>query len=154
MKVQSLKELVQLDPNPLTKLKMKLSGYLDTFYEASEKLSDITRQIAFAGIALIWIFKEGRAPDFKIQTELIFPAILFVGALALDIAQYAYKTIFWHFFHRHHEIKVEDRGDPEILAPPYANVPTWILFGLKVVLVITSYVMIFIYLKNELSPTK
>jgi hypothetical protein len=131
---------------------MKLSGYLEAFYDASEKLSEINRQIAFAGIALIWIFKEGQAPDFKIQTELILPAIFFVGALALDITQYAYKTLFWHFFHRHHEKKVEVGEDPEILAPPNANVPTWILFGLKVALVVVSYVMIFFYLKGELSP--
>ena len=36
---------------------MKLSDYRETYYEFSGKASDVTRQLAFAGIAIVWIFK-------------------------------------------------------------------------------------------------
>jgi len=35
---------------------MKLKEYKADFYELSGKASEINRQIAFAGIAIIWIF--------------------------------------------------------------------------------------------------
>jgi hypothetical protein len=36
---------------------MKLKEYLETFYTFSEKTSNIARQLGFAGIALIWVFR-------------------------------------------------------------------------------------------------
>jgi hypothetical protein len=38
---------------------MKLQKARDTYYEYSGKLSDITRQLSFAGIAIVWIFRAG-----------------------------------------------------------------------------------------------
>jgi len=37
---------------------MNLQDYRDDFYTYSGKASDISRQLAFAGIAIIWIFKK------------------------------------------------------------------------------------------------
>ena len=36
---------------------MKLRNYRQTYYDYSGKASDIARQLSFAGIAIIWIFK-------------------------------------------------------------------------------------------------
>lgn len=35
---------------------MTLSDYLASYYELSGKASDVSRQLAFAGIAVIWVF--------------------------------------------------------------------------------------------------
>jgi hypothetical protein len=36
---------------------MKLEKYLDTFYWFLGKTSDVARQLAFAAIAVIWVFR-------------------------------------------------------------------------------------------------
>ncbi len=48
---------------------MKLSDYRETYYEFSGKLSDVSRQLSFAGIALIWLFKLDSTPVPKVPDE-------------------------------------------------------------------------------------
>ena len=36
---------------------MKIHELRSTYYEASGKVSDISRQLAFAGIAVIWVLR-------------------------------------------------------------------------------------------------
>jgi len=133
---------------------MILSEYKAAFYTFSGKLSDINRQIAFAGIAVIWIFKDGQAPDFQINPELILPAIFLVSALAADIFQYVYQSIAWAIFHRKHEKKADDGEDPDILAPPWMNIIPWIFFATKVLLVLAAYTLIIRHLWIDFSPTE
>jgi hypothetical protein len=42
---------------------MKLQDYRNDFYLFSGKASDISRQLAFAAIAIIWIFKRTELQD-------------------------------------------------------------------------------------------
>ena len=56
--------------------KSKLSEYKNDYYYFTGKLSEINRQIAFAGIALIWIFKNGENSNLKIENENITFSIL------------------------------------------------------------------------------
>lgn len=77
---------------------MKLSDYSKTYYEFSGKTSDIARHLAFAGIALVWIFKTGAAPATKIPQELHIPTILLALTLAFDLLQYFAGTAIWGIF--------------------------------------------------------
>lgn len=36
---------------------MKLQDYRQKFYDQAEKTSDVVRNLGFAGIAIIWVFK-------------------------------------------------------------------------------------------------
>lgn len=130
---------------------MKLSQYKEDFYHFSGKLSDINRQIAFAGIALIWIFKKTNGNEIVICHELVLPSILLALALGFDIFQYIYQSITWALFYRYHEKRLKKKKiDKEIHAPTVLNYPSWIFFILKVLLVITAYIFIIIYLTNTL----
>ena len=128
---------------------MKLAEYKSDFYHFTGKLSDINRQIAFAGIALIWIFKKTNGTQITICDELELPAILLAVGLGFDILQYIYQSITWAIFYRYHE-KKNSNPDLDILASPVLNYPSWTFFILKVLSVIVSYVFIVKYLIENL----
>lgn len=129
----------------------KLSDYKQTYEEASSKVSDLSRQMAFAGIAIIWIFRQTDQSEQLICKELIPPLIFFIITLAFDILQYIYKTIAWYIFYRIREKKTTKKNpDPLTQAKPIMNRPTWIFFWTKVVSLITGYIMIFMYLFDKL----
>lgn len=45
---------------------MKLQDVRSTYYELSGKTSDLVRQLGFAGIALIWLFRTDLAGQPRI----------------------------------------------------------------------------------------
>jgi len=75
---------------------MKLDDYRETFYSYTGKASDISRQLAFAGIAIIWIFKKDLpGAGLTVPRELIVPGLLIVLALGFDLLQYCLGTVIW-----------------------------------------------------------
>ena len=56
---------------------MKLSEIREAYEVLSSKLSEINRQLCFAGFAIIWIFNKSEG-SILIPNELHFPAFLFV----------------------------------------------------------------------------
>lgn len=128
--------------------KSKLSEYKNDYYFFTGKLSDINRQIAFAGVALIWIFKESKAGEIKIEEDLLLPAILIVIALAFDLFQYIYQSITWTIFYTYYKRKGKAE-DEKIKSPEYLNYLAWFFFIIKVSLVIASYWLILQFLINK-----
>ena len=120
--------------------RMKLSEYKEDFYTFSEKASDVSRTAAFAGIALIWVFKIDSKPVPKLPTEMLIPTGLFALGLALDLLHYIMATTIWGLFHRHHEKKLANpTDDPELSHSPWLTRPLFVLFGLKLVSVMAGY---------------
>ena len=80
---------------------MKLRDSLDNYYYYSGKASDIARQLGFAGLAIIWIFRiEGGASSSLVPKKLTVPAALIVSALACDLLQYVAGAAIWAIYHR------------------------------------------------------
>lgn len=127
---------------------MKLSEYKNDYYVFTGKLSDINRQIAFAGIALIWIFKKSDGINISICGELVLPTIFLASSLAFDMFQYIYQSITWAIFYRYHEKKTTE--DIDVVAPIYLNYASWVLFSIKILLVIFSYFFIIRFLIEKL----
>jgi hypothetical protein len=126
---------------------MKLSAFKKDYQWFSDKASDLARHLAFAGIAVIWIFKTEGKQIPSIPAGLMLPLILFALALALDLLHYIVATIIWGSFHRYHEkIMKKKISDPDVAAPKYFNWPTLSLFGLKVASVISAYVLMIKYM--------
>jgi hypothetical protein len=133
---------------------MKLSKYRETYYEFSGKASDVARQLAFAGIALVWIFRIDSRPAPSLPRELLPPSCFLALALALDLLQYALAALIWGTFHRYHEKRLKDkRKDPELTAPPYFNWPAQICFLIKLVSVVIAYILIINYIWHVLIST-
>jgi hypothetical protein len=90
----------------------KLSHFREKeYYYFSGKASELCRNLAFAGIAIIWIFKVDKT-GMSIDKKLILPLISFVATLAFDLFQYLWGTIIWGFFVRKQEKNLKDvKGD-------------------------------------------
>ena len=112
---------------------MKLSGYKENYQWFSAKASDATRQIAFAGIGIVWIFSLDRGGAKFVPIQLHLPLFFFCTALLLDLLHYVVAAVTWGTFHRYHEKRRDSPDeDPDLLAPPYLNYPAHILFLTKI----------------------
>lgn len=64
-----------------------------TFDRYAAKSNDLVRQLALAGIAVVWVFRETTAAGaVNMAAQIRWAAILFVLTLALDLAHYLYGT--------------------------------------------------------------
>jgi hypothetical protein len=118
---------------------MKLSKYRNDYYGFSAKASDVCRTLAFAGIAICWIFKSGQGTP-RLPTDLLPPVALFAIGLALDLLHYVVATAIWGTFSRIHEKRQQNlERDPPVTAPKQLNWPTLCFFWLKIAAVCAGY---------------
>jgi hypothetical protein len=110
------------------------------YYEATATLSEVTRQLALAGIATIWLIRTGETGGVLVYSpSLRFPLIGYVLALGCDLFQYAYKAAAWGIYNRIKERK-NVPADCEFKAPALINWPAIAFFWVKVLLTVTAYV--------------
>lgn len=119
---------------------MKLSEYKQTYYEFSGKSSDVARKLAFAGIALIWIFRVEADGGLVIPRGLFFPAILLALTLGFDLLQYISATAVWGMFQWKEEGKLKDpKEDPDLDSPSWLKWPQFVFFLLKLGTILLAY---------------
>ncbi len=129
--------------------KMNLEDYRKDYYGFSAKASELSRQLSFAGIALIWVFRFENGGPLAVPAPLLLPALLFCAALALDLLHAVLGTLIWGAFARYHERKGTS-DDGEIDSPAYFNWPTLLCFWGKVVAVALAYAFLFKYVLSLL----
>ena len=128
---------------------MKLKDCRDSYYDYSKKASEILRYLGFAGIALIWMFRVEKAGVTTVPVALVWPAILLVSGLTLDLFQYVYGTIAWGTYHRMME-KRDTPEDKEFEAPRWLNWPTNAFFTLKIPAIAVAYILLLNFLFGKL----
>jgi len=118
----------------------KLEEYRNAYYELTGKASDNARQLAFAGIAVIWVFKSNAAgPGIPlIPKELIWAGLCFCFALGADLLHYAYSGAAWGIWARKQERKGLGQED-RVLAPKWINWITLVFFWGKIIAVAAGY---------------
>jgi len=122
---------------------MKLSDFRETYYEFSGKASEAARKLAFAGIAVVWIFKSSDSPSPKIPIDLYLPTGLLVLTLAFDLLQYVSATIIWGVFQWKEERKLNNiNDDPELGAHPLCKLPQNVFFLLKIITITLAYIFL------------
>jgi hypothetical protein len=122
-----------------------LKEYRADFYTFSGKLSDVSRQLAFAAIAIIWLFKSEAENRLSIPRELVLPGVLVVCSLSFDLLQYCWASITWYFVYR----GLEKRGLPEDEQQRqgvWLERPISIIFWVKVGLIMAAYILILVFL--------
>lgn len=131
---------------------MKLEDFKNDYYWYSGKASDIARHLAFAGIAIIWIFRVSTATHVSIPSCLLLPLLLFGLTLAADLLQYVTATFIWGVFHQYHEQKEPDdpSHNPDLFAPLYLRIPITFFFVMKLVLVLAGFIALLKYMLSEL----
>jgi len=70
---------------------------IQRYYLYSEKASDISRSIGFAGLGVIWIFQQDYEGKPIISPELVRAGIFIVIGLGIDLIHYVSKTFYWAY---------------------------------------------------------
>ena len=129
---------------------MKLEEYKKDSYEFSKLTSDLVRQFAFAGIAIIWIFKFDKIEQHLIPPALIKPLLFFVATLAFDLFQYLVPTIIWTIFFRYYEKKNKGKTEVDIKASGWLSSPGWFCFILKIITLAIGYIYIVSFIISKI----
>lgn len=118
----------------------------------SGKASEITRQLAFSGIAALWLFKSTAPAAPQIPGDLVLPLFMFVLALALDFLQYIAGSLEWQIFARRQEKKHDatDEDDDIDESPNWLNRPHEFFFWTKLIALLGGYVFLVIALGSRL----
>lgn len=129
---------------------MNLGEVRQAYYDFSGKLSDNVRQLNFAGIAVVWIFRVGQdTGGIPFAQRLIFAMAFFVCSLGLDLLHYIWSTIVWGCFSRYKE-RQEVREEEVFGAPRWFNRPSITFLCMKVIACIVGYVVLLIHIGTNL----
>jgi hypothetical protein len=121
---------------------VKLTDSRAYYTRHSTSLSNVSRQLAFAGIAVIWIFVLRKDGQVTINDQLILPLGFFVAGLAFDLLQYMYASAAWSYFNRKKELDSSIDENTEFTAPRIINWPTITFFWFKSITVMLGYITI------------
>jgi hypothetical protein len=118
---------------------VKISEIRDTYLKSSDGVSERVRQLAFAGIAVIWIFRVGeKSGGITYSREMLWPLGLFVASLACDLLHYLYKTLVAGYLNSHYYAKYGD-NDKDVFVSPRWGLGAEFFFWMKTLLVIVGY---------------
>jgi hypothetical protein len=120
------------------------------YYSSYNKsVNEITRQIAYAGIAIIWVFRVTASNQIHVPKGL-FIAGFFIGlALFLDYLQYIVGSMIYERFGTRMEKKIKT-DDEEFQEPEELLRPMDALFYAKIVAVLAGYIFIMKFLVDNL----
>ncbi len=131
---------------------MKLDEALEHYLDYSARVSEVTRNLSFAGIAVVWIFHSNDVPVPKVPVatvpeELLLPLCLFAISLGFDLLQNVFGTALWYIVFKGNEHKATDAEDnPDIAYPGCWVVLIHIAFWVKVSLVLVAYALLATFL--------
>lgn len=126
---------------------MKLSEIRKAYEDLSGKLSDINRQLCFAGFAIIWIFNKSKE-DIAVPEELYLPAFLLCCSIFCDIFQYILSSLSWYFYYSIKRKKEKNDDENIVDEPESLNIAPWMLFIFKIIFLILAYMKIGVFLFN------
>lgn len=122
---------------------MTANDYKETYEGATDTLSQINRNMALAGVAIIWMFTKTDS-GVDIPKPLLWPAILLVSSLSLDVLQYVWKTMTFYILFRRRE-KNEKNEKKQQGHSIWLVRPIWGIFWLKIIAMGWAYVLIFMF---------
>lgn len=132
---------------------MKLQDAREHYYFQTGKVSEITRQLAFAAIAVIWLFKIGEGTAVSLPNEPLLSLKLVVVCLALDLLQYIFGSICWGAFQRLKE-RAGTSEASDFTAPSAINWAAITCFWSKTVVLVYAYWVLFAYLQCIISVAR
>jgi len=126
--------------------RLTLKECRETFNTYSGQASEIARSMTLAGIAIVWVLREADKTNVtgKIPEALFWPLCLFALSALFDLAQYILSALIWHHFFR----EKEKQGVGEAVtfdAQPSINLPGWVCFTFKLLLVFVGYIILVKY---------
>jgi hypothetical protein len=129
---------------------LTLDKAYETAYYYTGKVSEISRQLGLAGLAIIWIFKTDTKDGPIIDENLFLPGLLLVVGLALDLLQYVVMGELWERYAK----RKDDLGETEFRVPKKLNWAGDVFYYLKLISVLIAYCYLisFLWSKVFMSP--
>ena len=131
---------------------MKLREIRNDYERYSTKVSDINRQLIFAGIAIVWLFRVSSNDGHTTFPIGLYPTLLFfILSFGADILQYTIQSLLWFGFYwnkkcKNNKLNKKDAEDIIVKEPEWPNLIPWGLWFLKVVFTVIAYCKLGIYL--------
>lgn len=113
----------------------------------TSRASDVVRQFAFAGIAVVWLLKTAD-PAEPIPQDLIPILALFGFALACDLLQYAVSSAIWVIYYRR-KLGEHLAETTEFKEPSWITAPAYTLFIFKVVVALIAWFCLVKHLTSQ-----
>lgn len=126
---------------------MKLEDVRECYKDLSGKASEIARQLGFAAIAVVWVFKNDQAGKAVLPPVLTWVATCCVLGLGLDFLHYVWGSLLWGFYGRLQERRGKKASD-SFRVPRWFNWPTLCLFWTKLVAIVVAYVLLLRFLSG------
>jgi hypothetical protein len=95
---------------------VKLENARENYSYYTGKTSDIVRQLGFAGIAVVWVFKTDISGRQVVSPELLPAALLIVIGLTLDLLHYVGGSLVRGIYNRYKE-KAGTKETPSFWLP-------------------------------------
>jgi ABC-type Fe3+-siderophore transport system permease subunit len=118
---------------------------LEEYQEASGKVSELNRNLALGGLAIIWIFKNPEKNPKILNENLVWALIFLVASLSFDLVHYIWRTIIIHEVYKK---AIKEKKEKEEY-PNYLKNSSWFFFWSKIAAMIIAYIFIFIYLRDK-----
>jgi hypothetical protein len=115
------------------------------YYFYTGKASELVRQLALGGFAVMWLFKADTSGGPAIPSDFRGPAAALLLSLSADFLQYAVSAPLWHWF----KLKLEKEGlkpDDTQIGPKRLYIAPEILFYVKMVALAVAYVWLIVAL--------
>jgi len=106
----------------------------------TSKLSQVGRQLSFVGIAFIWLFADiDGADNIKLNEQWVGVLKCFVWVIVADLLHLLYQASCWSVIHYDQVHRLKKKADNEIGEWKLLVNINWILYALKVLLLIFAY---------------
>lgn len=122
-----------------------LQRYREYHFNATEKVSQNTRSLALAAIAIVWLFKVQTGSQYLVPAGLKWPLYLSILALSFDFFQHFISSIVWHILFRRKEKELEEgkiTEETELYVSEWYNVPPYFFYYVKVIILFFTYLML------------
>tara|TARA_R110002049_G_scaffold189745_1_gene358346 strand:- start:3616 stop:4017 length:402 start_codon:yes stop_codon:yes gene_type:complete len=130
---------------------MQLKEAQQHYSNHTTKASEASRQLCFAGIAILWILAtENGSNKASLSLGMLLPLACFVFALSFDLLHYIFASFMWGCWTRKQE-RQDSTPEREILAPAWINWPAILLFWVKLFATIVGYYLLFIVTLEEVA---
>ena len=131
---------------------MKLKEIRNDYERYSTKVSDINRQLIFAGIAIVWLFRVSNNDGNTILPIELHPTLFFfILSFSADILQYFSQSLIWFLYYWIEKCttktsKNKDVEDIIVKEPEWPNLIPWGFWIAKVIFTVIAYGKLGIYL--------
>ena len=134
---------------------MTLKEIREDYVRYSANVSELSRNLSYAGIGVVWIFKQSASENAiettfmnSIPVELRWPLILFIVVLILDLLQYVIQTAIWYpYYTKYKELHKDKKEDDVNLQEPESyNIIPWCFWIFKLIIVIIAYILMGLFL--------